>query len=72
MQEALKLFAADSITAALHRRRSNLVVSPDTRARRSSSSSAGRKAVGIYDVKVQDPAMVKLLNQRRPAAWKCA
>ena len=31
-----------------------------------------RKQLCIYDLKVTDPAMVTLINQRAPPAWRCA
>ena len=65
VQEALKLFAADSSRQPYEPSRSNLVVSPDTSREALEQFIRGAKRqLSIYDVKVQDPAMVKLLNDK--------
>jgi len=65
VQEALKLFAADSSRQPYQPARSNLVVSPDTSREELEQFIRGAKRrLSIYDVKVQDPAMVKLLNEK--------
>ena len=64
VQEALKLFAADSSRQPYEPARSNLVVSPETsRDELEQFIRGARRRLSIYDVKVQDPAMVKLLNE---------
>jgi phosphatidylserine/phosphatidylglycerophosphate/cardiolipin synthase-like enzyme len=65
VQEALKLFAADSSRQPYEPARSNLVVSPETsRDELEQFIRGAKRRLSIYDVKVQDPAMVKLLNER--------
>ena len=65
VQEALKLFTADSSRQPYEPSRSNLVVSPDTSREALEKFIRGAKRrLSIYDVKVQDPAMVKLLNDK--------
>ena len=65
VQEALKLFAADSSRQPYEPARSNLVVSPETsRDELEQFIRGAKRRLSIYDVKVQDPAIVKLLNER--------
>jgi phosphatidylserine/phosphatidylglycerophosphate/cardiolipin synthase-like enzyme len=65
VQEALKLFDADASRQPYVPARSNLVVSPETsRPLLSDFIRGARRQLCIYDVKVQDPAMVKLINER--------
>lgn len=65
LQEALKLFEADSTRRNYVPSRSNLVVSPDTsRAMLAAFIKGARRELAIYDQKVQDPAIVKLLKDR--------
>jgi phosphatidylserine/phosphatidylglycerophosphate/cardiolipin synthase-like enzyme len=68
VDEALKLFAADCARQPYQPGRSHLVVSPETsRTALSQFIKGARKQLCIYDVKVTDPAMVKLLNERAAA-----
>ena len=65
VQEAARLFAADSNRQPYVPGRSSLVVSPESaRAMLTSFIKGARKQLHIYDVKVSDPAMVKLLNEK--------
>ena len=65
VQEALKLFEADVTRQDYSPGKSNLVVSPENaRAMLSAFLSGARKELVIYDAKVFDPAMVKLLKER--------
>jgi phosphatidylserine/phosphatidylglycerophosphate/cardiolipin synthase-like enzyme len=65
VQEALKLFEADSTRRTYAPSRSNLVVSPETaRAMLTAFIKGARRELAIYDQKVQDPAMIKLLKER--------
>jgi cardiolipin synthase len=65
VQEALKLFEADSTRREYLPSRSNLVVSPETsRAMLSAFIKGARKEIAIYDQKIQDPGMIKLLKER--------
>jgi cardiolipin synthase len=65
VQEALKLFAADTSRQPYQPARSNLVVSPETsRDELAQFIRGAKRRLSIYDVKVQDPSMVKLLNER--------
>lgn len=65
LQEALKLFEADSTRRNYVASRSNLVVSPDTsRAMLTAFIKGARRELAIYDQKVHDPAMIKLLKER--------
>lgn len=65
VQEALKLFKADMTRQAYQPLRSNLVVSPETaREMLSAFIKGARKELAIYDAKIQDPAMIKLLKDR--------
>lgn len=63
VQEALKLFEADATRQAYQPAKSNLVVSPDTsREMLADFISRAKKDLAIYDEKIQDPAMIKLLK----------
>ena len=65
VQEAARLFAADSNRQQYIPAGSSLVVSPETaRPMLTSFIRGARKQLHIYDVKVSDPAMVKLLNEK--------
>ena len=65
VQEASKLFEADVTRQDYSPGRSNLVVSPENaRTMLSAFLSGARKELVIYDAKVFDPAMVKLLKER--------
>lgn len=65
VQEAVKLFTADATRQAYRPSRSNLVISPETsRAMLETFIRGARKELAIYDAKIQDPAMVKLLKER--------
>jgi cardiolipin synthase A/B len=65
VQEALKLFAADASRQPFQPARSNLVVSPDTARQALEQFIRGAKRrLSIYDVKVQDPAMIRLLAEK--------
>ena len=66
--EALKLFTADNNRQPYSAGRSNLIVSPETsRSSLAAFIKGARKQLCIYDLKVTDPAMVKLLNDRAAA-----
>jgi cardiolipin synthase len=63
--EASKLFEADVTRQTYDPGKSHLVVSPENaRAMLSSFISGAKKELVIYDAKVQDPAMIKLLKER--------
>jgi len=63
--EATKLFAADSNRQQYVPGQSSLVVSPETsRAMLTRFIQGAKKQLHIYDVKISDPAMVKLLNEK--------
>jgi len=63
VQEAVKLFDADVTRNPYVPSRSNLVVSPETsRVMLSKFLDGTKKDLSIYDQKIQDPAMVKLLK----------
>ena len=65
VQEALKLFEADVTRQSYSPGKSHLVVSPENaRAMLSTFLSGARKELVIYDAKVFDPAIVKLLKER--------
>jgi phosphatidylserine/phosphatidylglycerophosphate/cardiolipin synthase-like enzyme len=65
VQEALKLFEADSTRRSYVPSRSNLVVSPESaRAMLTAFIKGARRELALYDQKVQDPAMIKLLKER--------
>jgi cardiolipin synthase A/B len=66
--DALKLFAADASRQPYAPARSHLVVSPENaRAALTAFIKGARRQLCIYDLKVHDPAMVKLLNERAKA-----
>jgi cardiolipin synthase A/B len=63
--EASKLFEADTTRQAYVPASSTLVVSPETsRAMLTKFIKGARKELAIYDAKVQDPAMIRLLKDR--------
>ena len=65
VQEALKLFQADLTRQTYQPSRSNLVVSPETaRDQLSAFLKGARKELAIYDAKVSDTAMVKIIKDR--------
>jgi len=65
VKEALKLFESDSARQPYSTARSNLVVSPET-AREVLGKFIGgaKKELAIYDINIQDPAMIKILKER--------
>jgi phosphatidylserine/phosphatidylglycerophosphate/cardiolipin synthase-like enzyme len=64
VQEALKLFDADIARTPYRPARSNLVVSPETsREMLTSFLKGARKELAIYDAKITDPALKKLLKE---------
>jgi phosphatidylserine/phosphatidylglycerophosphate/cardiolipin synthase-like enzyme len=66
--EAVKLFTADNNRQPYSPGRSHLIVSPETsRSSLAAFIKGARKQLCIYDLKVTDPAMVKLLNDRAAA-----
>jgi phosphatidylserine/phosphatidylglycerophosphate/cardiolipin synthase-like enzyme len=65
VKEASKLFEADSTRTPYDPARSNLVVSPETaRDALARFLRGARKELAIYDVKIQDPAMIRILEER--------
>jgi phosphatidylserine/phosphatidylglycerophosphate/cardiolipin synthase-like enzyme len=65
VKEALKLFEADVTRQAYVPARSNLVVSPETAREVLGNFLAGAKReLAIYDLKVQDPEMLRILKER--------
>ena len=65
VNEATRLFESDISRQPFTPARSNLVVSPDNaRTTLASFISGARKELAIYDAKVHDPAMIKLLKER--------
>jgi len=65
VQAARALFEADLSRQPYAAGKSNLVVSPDNaREQLSAFIKGAKKELAIYDAKVFDPAMVKLLNER--------
>jgi phosphatidylserine/phosphatidylglycerophosphate/cardiolipin synthase-like enzyme len=65
VQEAARLFGCDVTRQPFAAGRSNLVVSPDNaRAALASFIRGARRDLAIYDAKVHDPAMIKLLKER--------
>lgn len=65
VNDALRLFEADSTRQLYSPARSNLVVSPETaRAELSQFIRGARRELAIYDAKVSDPGMQKLLRER--------
>jgi phosphatidylserine/phosphatidylglycerophosphate/cardiolipin synthase-like enzyme len=66
--EASKLFAADACRQPYAPGRSHLVVSPENaRSALTTFIKGARKQLYIYDLKLHDPAIVKLLNERARA-----
>jgi phosphatidylserine/phosphatidylglycerophosphate/cardiolipin synthase-like enzyme len=65
VREACKLFDADATRQPYSPSRSNLVISPETsRAMLSTFLKGARKELAIYDSKIQDPMMIRLLKER--------
>jgi phosphatidylserine/phosphatidylglycerophosphate/cardiolipin synthase-like enzyme len=65
VQEAIKLFEADVARDAYKQSRSNLVVSPESsREMLAAFLKGARKELAIYDARIQDPAMIKILKER--------
>jgi phosphatidylserine/phosphatidylglycerophosphate/cardiolipin synthase-like enzyme len=65
VREAAKLFEADATRQPYLPARSNLVVSPETAREVLASFLRGaRKDLAIYDVKIQDAEMIRILNER--------
>src|SRR6185436_11480930 len=63
--EAAKLFESDATRQSYTAGKSNLVVSPENaRAMLCSFLGRARKELAIYDAKVVDPGMIKLLKER--------
>jgi phosphatidylserine/phosphatidylglycerophosphate/cardiolipin synthase-like enzyme len=65
VEEALKLFKADMTRRPYRPSRSNLVVSPETsREMLAAFLKGARKELAIYDAKIQDPAMIRIIKER--------
>ncbi|HET6373839.1 MAG TPA: phospholipase D-like domain-containing protein [Candidatus Polarisedimenticolia bacterium] len=65
VKEARSLFEADSTRQVYTPSRSNLVVSPETSREMLGKFLRGaRRQLAIYDAKIQDPAMMKILKDR--------
>jgi phosphatidylserine/phosphatidylglycerophosphate/cardiolipin synthase-like enzyme len=65
VNEACKLFEADCTRQPYSPSRSNLIVSPETsRSQLVQFIGGARRDLAIYDAKIQDPAIVKLLKER--------
>jgi phosphatidylserine/phosphatidylglycerophosphate/cardiolipin synthase-like enzyme len=65
VQEAIKLFNADCRRQPYKASRSNLVVSPETaRDMLTRFLKGARKELAIYDAKIQDSAMLKILKDK--------
>lgn len=65
VKEAAKLFEADVTRQIYTPSRSNLVISPETAREMLSKFIGGaKKELAIYDVKIQDPGMIKVLKER--------
>jgi len=65
VQEASKLFEADLGRQPYTPGKSNLVVSPDnSREMLAAFIRGAKRELAIYDAKVSDPAMIKLLNEQ--------
>jgi cardiolipin synthase len=63
--EAARLFEADVTRQPFTPGRSNLVVSPENaRAMLGTFIAGAKRELAIYDAKIQDPAMIKLLKDR--------
>jgi phosphatidylserine/phosphatidylglycerophosphate/cardiolipin synthase-like enzyme len=64
VQEAVKLFEADLARNPYQPARSNLVVSPETsREMLTAFIKGAKKELAIYDEKISDPALIKLLKE---------
>jgi cardiolipin synthase len=65
VQEATRLFESDVTRQPFSSGRSNLVISPDNaRTALAAFIRGARRDLAIYDAKVHDPAMIKLLKDR--------
>ena len=65
VQEATRLFESDVLRQPYTPGKSNLVISPDNaRTMLASFIRGARRELVIYDAKVQDPGMIKLLKER--------
>lgn len=65
VKEASKVFEADMMRQTYEPSSSNLVVSPETaRAALGRFLGGARKELAIYDVKLQDPEMIRILRER--------
>jgi cardiolipin synthase len=65
VNEACKLFEADCRRQPYSPSRSNLIVSPETaRTQLSEFLKGARRDLAIYDEKIQDPAMIRVLKER--------
>lgn len=65
VNEACKLFEADAMRQPYSPSRSNLVVSPETsRTMLSKFLKGARKELAIYDCKIQDSMIIRLLKER--------
>lgn len=65
VQEAAKVFDADLMRQPYVPSKSHLVVSPETsRAMLADFIKGAKKELAIYDEKINDPAMIKLLKER--------
>jgi len=65
LQEATRLFESDVLRQPYTPGGSNLVISPDNARETLAAFIRGaRRELAIYDAKVQDPAMIKLLKER--------
>jgi len=65
VKDAAALFEADCTRQTYSPSRSNLVVSPETaRTQLSAFIKGARRELAIYDLKIQDRAMIKLLEER--------
>jgi cardiolipin synthase len=65
VREICKLFDADATRQPYSPSRSNLVVSPETaRAMLTQFIKGARRELAIYDCKIQDPMMIRLLKER--------
>jgi cardiolipin synthase len=65
VQEAIKLFEADVTRSAYQPARSNLVVSPETsREMLATFIKGAKKDLAIYDERITDPMMIKLLKDQ--------
>jgi phosphatidylserine/phosphatidylglycerophosphate/cardiolipin synthase-like enzyme len=68
VQDALRLFDADAQRQEFEPTAENLVVSPENaREQLATFIKRAKKQLAIYDAKVTDPQMIRLLNQRAKA-----